>query len=138
MPMMLILSFIALLVCAPHFVAEARAKDRCRIPEVGHWYNSAAQIQQIRRIEIESHCSGGLIVSRMRAFTRCAPRDCKWGWTQAIRLTNGRLIARFPGFFGAREIEIISMGSRIEALVKIDSHDPKVADSFHAAILTRE
>lgn len=138
MPMMLILSFIAVLFCAPFMVSVARADDRCRIPEAGHWYNSEARTQQIRRIEIESHCSGGIIVTRMRAFTRCAPRDCKWGWTDAIRLTNGRLLARFPGFFGAREIEIISMGSRIEALVKIDSHDPKVADSFHAAILARE
>lgn len=126
---------LAVTLTAPIAVA---AENRCRIPEAGRWYNPRAAMQQVRIIEIESHCSGGRIVSRMRVFTRCAPRDCKWGWTDAIRLTNGRLLARFPGLFGAREVEIIPMDHRIEALVKIQSHTAGVQDGFHAAILERD
>ena len=126
---------LTVILTAPIAVA---AENRCRIPEEGRWYNPRAATQQVRIIEIESHCSGGRIVSRMRVFTRCAPRDCKWGWTDAIRLTNGRLLARFPGLFGAREVEIIPMNHRIEALVKIQSHTAGVQDGFHAAILERD
>ncbi|SDU47129.1 hypothetical protein [Stappia sp. ES.058] len=117
---------------------RARAQDPCRIPETGHWINPSARTQQIRRIEIESDCKSGQLVARMRAFTKCAPRDCKWGWTEVYRTSNGRLFARFAGFFGSREIQVIPMGNRIEALVTIDPHDPKEPDAFHAAILSRE
>lgn len=127
---------LVLFFAAPPSIAYA--ENRCRIPEAGRWYNPRAATQQVRRIEIESHCSGGQVVSRMRVFTRCSPRDCKWGWTEATRLTNGRLLARFPGLFGAREIEIIRMEDRIEALVKVQSHTPGTPDAFHAAILDRE
>jgi hypothetical protein len=130
--------FFALAFCAGMFPERARAQDPCRIAETGHWVNPSARTQQIRRIEIESHCEGGRVVARMRAFTKCSPRDCKWGWTEVYRTSNGRLFARFAGFFGSREIQVIPMGNRIEALVTIDPHDPKEPDSFHAAILSRE
>lgn len=124
--------------CAGMLPDRARAQDPCRIAETGHWVNPSARTQQISRIEIESHCEGGRLVARMRAFTECSPRDCKWGWTDVYRLSNGRLFSRFPGFFGSREIQVIAMGNRIEVLVTIDPHDPREPDSFHAAILSRE
>lgn len=122
--------------------AQTQAEHVCRIPEAGVWINDMAEVRQIRRIEIESFCEGEgenvRAAVRMRAFTRCSPRDCKWGWQPAYRTAGGRLIARFPGFFGAREIQVIFMGRRIEALVTIDPHDPTEPDSYHAAILARE
>ncbi|WP_051241766.1 hypothetical protein [Stappia stellulata] len=124
--------------CAGAMPERAHAQDPCRVAEAGHWVNPSARTQQIKRIEVESHCENGQLVARMRAFTKCSPRDCKWGWTDAYRTSNGRLFARFPGFFGAREIQVILMGNRIEALVTIDPHDPREPDAFHAAILSRE
>jgi len=129
----------ALVAAAPaHAQTQAQAQDTCRIPEAGVWINDMAEFKQIRRIEIESFCEGERTAVRMRAFTRCSPRDCKWGWQPAYRTAGGRLIARFPGFFGAREIQVIFMGRRIEALVTIDPHDPTEPDAYHAAILARE
>ena len=118
-------------------VDPARAEDACEVPEVGSWWNEHARNKQVRRVEVESVCENERPVIRMRVFTRCAPRDCKWGWQPAYRTRSGRLAARFPGFFGARSIEVIFMGKRIEVLVTINPHDPRQTDDFHSAILTR-
>ncbi|MCA1299889.1 hypothetical protein [Stappia indica] len=123
-----------LLLTTPSLADE----EFCRIPEAGSWVNPAAQTRQIRRIEITSACIDGQVTAQMRAFTHCAPRDCKWGWTEAFRQADGRLFARFEGFFSAREIIIVRMGERIEALVTIDPHDPKEPNAFHSAIMIRE
>lgn len=118
---------------------DAVAEDpACRVPETGHWRNPEAATKQIHRIEVASHCERGVIVVKARAFTKCAPRDCKWGWTDAIRTDNGRLTADFPGFFGARRVEMISMGDRMEVLVTVDPHDPLADDRFHGALMRRE
>lgn len=116
----------------------AEAKDKCRVAEAGRWINPGAAFQQIRVIEIESHCRGKQIVMRMRAFTRCAPRDCKWGWVDATRTRDGRVDAVFPGLFGAREIQVIAMEERVEALVTYRPHDRSTAAEFHAAIMVRD
>uniref|UniRef100_UPI003BA88B76 hypothetical protein n=1 Tax=Stappia sp. TaxID=1870903 RepID=UPI003BA88B76 len=127
---------LALLASAP-FPAAA-ADERCQVPEAGRWINRNADYQEIRILEIESHCRGKQIVMRMRAFTRCSPRDCKWGWTDAWRNASGRVEASFPGLFGAREIQVITMEKRIEALVTYRPHDRSNAAEFHAAIMVRD
>ncbi|GGF02108.1 hypothetical protein H1W37_15095 [Stappia taiwanensis] len=128
------LPLLSLLLTTPALADE----EHCRIPEAGSWVNPAAQTRQIRRIEVTSACIDGEVMARMRAFTHCAPRDCKWGWTEASRRADGRLFARFEGFFSAREIVIVRMGERIEARVTTVPHDPREPKAFHRAIMMRD
>jgi hypothetical protein len=134
------LSTLFLALAALLVPTDAIAEERtCITPETGHWINTRARTQQIRRIEIESRCVGkDGVAFRIRAFVKCAPRDCKWGWVQAHRNATGRIVATFPGLFGAREIEIITMDDRIEALVTLHPHDRNARPEFHAAIMTRQ
>ncbi len=120
---------------------EPRYGDRdqnCMIAEAGEWFNGAAKTNQLRRLEIESECQAGRIVIRIRAFTKCAPRDCKWGWTRARRNGLGQLEVTFSGFFGARSMLLSQMGDRMEAAIALEYHDPLQLDRFETVILTRE
>lgn len=128
------LPLLSLLLTTPSLVDE----ERCRIPEAGNWLNPAAQTRQIRRIEVTGICIDGQVTARMRAFTHCAPRDCKWGWTEASRQADGRLFARFEGFFSAREIAILRIDEHIEARVTTVPHDPRQPNAFHRAIMIRD
>jgi hypothetical protein len=133
-----LLAVVALAFLAPASLPAAATEARCQAPEDGRWINHNADLQQIRIIEIESRCRGNRTEMRMRAFTRCSPRDCKWGWTDAWRNDRGRIEASFPGLFGAREIQVIAMDRRIEALVTYRPHDHSNAAAFHAAIMVRD
>lgn len=128
----------ALFLSLPASALAAGTPDEYHVPEAGAWLNPKARMQEIRRIEIESHCRGDQVVMRMRAFTRCSPRDCRWGWVDARRTGQGRIVAVFPGLFGAREIQVIPMEQRIEALVTFRPHDRAKAAEFHAAFMVRD
>lgn len=131
-------SFLLLTVAVLAVGFDAVADDAaCRIPETGLWLNPNATTKQIHRIEIASHCERGRIVVKARAFTKCSPRDCKWGWTEAFRSDNGRLNADFTGFFGSRRIEMIPMGDRMEVLVTTDPHT-HAPSQFHSALMQRD
>ncbi|MEP3278400.1 MAG: hypothetical protein ABJN26_20185 [Stappiaceae bacterium] len=117
--------------------ATAQQEHGCVKPETGVWTNAKASAKQITRIEVSTKCPGGTIYYRVRVFVKCAPRDCKWGWTDGLRYSNGRLIADFPGFFAAKRVEMSVAGDRMHINATNSFHDRTQPDQFHSAILKR-
>ncbi len=131
------LGFSAILLAAALQPANARQDDACVQPETGVWTNANASGKQIARIEVDTTCPGGTIYYRVRVFVKCAPRDCKWGWTDGFRQSNGRLVADFPGFFAAKHVEMSVAGDRMHTNSTDSFHDRRRPDQHQSAILRR-
>lgn len=133
----LTLSSTALFLLTISLAANAQQDDGCVQPETGIWTNAKAVSKQITRLEVTTQCPGGAIYYRVRVFVKCAPRDCKWGWTDGIRLSNGRLIADFPGFFAAKRVEMSVAGDRMHINATDSFHDRTQPDQHQSLILKR-
>ncbi|MBA5776962.1 hypothetical protein H2509_07435 [Stappia sp. F7233] len=127
--------FAALMIMAGS--TDAVAEDRaCRVPEAGTWKAHKPAMKSLSRVEIEGECRGEDYFLRVRIFTRCAPRDCKWGWSEGVRI-GSRVVADFTGLFGTRKVTLTAMESRMEAMVSSYPHDPTSPEEHYTVILGR-
>ncbi|WP_417679294.1 serine/threonine protein kinase [Roseibium sp.] len=108
----LFLSLILIGLASP-----SEAQIYCPLPEDGIWVNPNAKPKEITRIEIESSCHDGRVDSRIRAFTSCIPRDCKWGWTAAELRDGGGLQVALLGFLGGKVIRVRRFGDILDTHV---------------------
>ncbi|MET1413214.1 serine/threonine protein kinase [Roseibium sp. HPY-6] len=89
----------------------------CPLPEDGIWINPDAEPKEISRIEVESKCENEQVLVRVRAFTSCIPRDCKWGWTKAELRSDGAIQVVLIGFLSSKKITLRAFGSLLDAHV---------------------
>ncbi|WP_068085057.1 hypothetical protein [Polycladidibacter stylochi] len=118
-------------------VAQA-ASSSCRPSEAGTWVNEQARPKQLSGLQIEAQCSGIDLSFRARAFTRCAPRDCKWGFTKGKRRQDGVLQFLFTGFFSSKTIVVRPMGQRLEVSVTTHFDDPSKPQILENYILEKD
>ncbi|WP_417668458.1 serine/threonine protein kinase [Roseibium sp.] len=123
------------LICLSPGLAEARIY--CPLPEHGTWVNPDAAPKELSRLEIETKCENNTVFARIRAFTKCTPRDCKWGWTKAEMRDGGGLNVVLVGFLGAKVIDVRSFGDRLDAFVTDVKHDPRFPDQVKSYSLRR-
>lgn len=109
--------FLFLIPVLVGLAGPAGAQIYCPLPEDGVWVNPNAKPKEITRIEIESSCHDGRVDSRIRAFTSCIPRDCKWGWTRAEARDGGGLQVALLGFLSGKVIRVRRFGDILDAQV---------------------
>jgi len=97
--------------------SPSEAQIYCPLPEDGIWVNPDAKAKEITRIEIKSRCLDGRVDSKIRAFTSCIPRDCKWGWTAAELRDGGGLQVVLLGFLSRKVIRVRRFGDILDAHV---------------------
>ncbi|MES0810229.1 serine/threonine protein kinase [Roseibium sp. SCPC15] len=102
-----------MLFCAPSLAQRVY----CPIPEDGVWINPDAEAKEISRIEIESRCENEQVFVRVRAFTSCVPRDCKWGWTKAQMRSDGAIQVLLVGFLSSKQITLRAFGDLLDTHV---------------------
>ncbi|WP_417688444.1 serine/threonine protein kinase [Roseibium sp.] len=117
---------------------EAEARIYCPLPEHGIWVNGQAKPKELSRLEIETKCVNDQVHARIRAFTKCSPRDCKWGWTKAELRDGGGLNVLLVGFLGVKNIDVRGFGDRLDAFVTDIKHDPQFPDTIQSYTLTRK
>jgi len=89
----------------------------CPLPADGIWVNPHAEPKEITRVEVESRCENEQVFVRVRAFTSCIPRDCKWGWTKAERLSDGAIEVLLIGFLSSKKITLRAFGDILDTHV---------------------
>jgi len=89
----------------------------CPLPEDGIWINPDAAPKEISRVEVESRCVDDQVHVRVRAFTACIPRDCKWGWTKAERRSDGAIQVLLIGFLSSKQITLRAFGDLLDTHV---------------------
>lgn len=100
------------------FVSPSQAQRiYCPLPEDGVWVNPAAKPKEISRIEVESKCENEQVFVRVRAFTSCIPRDCKWGWTEAELRSDGAIVVLLIGFLSSKQITLKAFGDLLDTHV---------------------
>ncbi|MFD1697201.1 hypothetical protein [Roseibium aestuarii] len=104
-------------------VTPERPRIYCPLPEHGIWINDRARPKELTRLEVETRCENNQVHARVRAFTSCIPRDCKWGWTTAEFRDGGGLRATLIGFYMTKLLEIRGAGDRLDAKITEVSHD---------------
>lgn len=117
--------------------AQSGTRTYCPLPEDGIWVDRKAKMQELTRLEVESRCIDDRVEIRARAYMRCNPRDCKWGWTEATLRPGGGVNVRLLGFYGARIIDIRAFGDQVEAYVTAMPHDPMRQEVVTSHILSR-
>ncbi|MDJ0931114.1 MAG: hypothetical protein QNJ43_10020 [Breoghania sp.] len=67
------------------------------------------------------------MVHRVRVFTKCAPRDCTWGWgwTEGSKRGNGHFVATFSTFSAYRHVDMLVQGDRTRVSVTYDFHNDR-------------
>lgn len=89
----------------------------CPLPEDGVWVNPDAKPKEISRIEVESKCENEQVFVRVRAFTSCIPRDCKWGWTKGELRSDGAIDVLLVGFLSSKQITLKAFGNLLDTHV---------------------
>lgn len=113
--MRLTLLAAAALVVLGLFADTAEAQRiYCPIPEDGAWVNPEAKPKEISRVEVESKCRDEQVFVRVRAFTSCIPRDCKWGWTKAEMRSDGVIKVLLIGFYSSKQITLKAFGDLLD------------------------
>lgn len=110
--------------------ADTAALAQCDAPApAGIWENRHAKDQDLTRLEIIHACTKGQHGSysiiagtswTIRAYSRCSPRDCKWGREAAYMDEQGRLVVKFKTFSARRALRITPAGSAISVEMLID------------------
>ncbi|PVB61361.1 serine/threonine protein kinase [Labrenzia sp. 011] len=116
----------------------AQQRVYCPLPEDGIWVNKDAAPKQISRVEVESRCLDDQVHVRVRAFTACIPRDCKWGWTQAERRSDGAIQVLLIGFLSSKQLTLKVFGDMLDVhVISIvnDLSEPRREETFN---LTRK
>ncbi|WP_321343490.1 hypothetical protein [Breoghania sp.] len=109
----------------------------CFIEATGTWVNPKARPGDVTTVEIQSHCEGGDLVHRVRVKTKCAPRDCTWGWTKGY-VERGRFVASFSTFSAHRLIEMQVAGDNALIYVSNDYHNARRQDENASFRLKRD
>lgn len=104
-------------------VPSAAQRVYCPLPEHGIWVNPDAAPKEISRVEVESRCENETVLVRVRAFTSCTPRDCKWGWTQAERRSDGAIEVLLIGFLTSKQITLRAFGDVLDTRVNNITND---------------
>lgn len=99
----------------------------CPIPEHGIWVNPDTEPKEISRIEVESRCANNQVYVRVRAFTSCSPRDCKWGWTEGAMRSDGAVQALLVGFLSSKQLTLKAFGDLLDTQVTNIVNDQSVA-----------
>ena len=99
--------------------------NSCYSAETGIWQNRNAKPGDISQIQVETRCEGNRLVHRTRTLTKCAPRDCSWGWTPGIRGRNGRFSATYTTYSARRFVRIAVNDTRMDATVQNNFHDER-------------
>ncbi len=118
--------FLFLVFFALSVSSETEARVYCPLPEDGIWVNPKAKAKELSRLEIETKCIDDQVLARMRAFTKCAPRDCKWGWTKAELREGGGLSVLLVGFLSSKYIQVRRFGDYLDTLVIDAAHDEAI------------
>ncbi len=129
----IISSFLWLFLFAP----SAEARIYCPLPEDGIWINPDAAAKELTRLEIETKCIDNRVQARIRAFTKCSPRDCKWGWTPAEVREGGGLRVMLIGFLGSKIIDVRAFSDRLDAFVTDVKHDPSLPGAVKSYTLRK-
>lgn len=119
------------------FGEPAEARIYCPLPEDGIWINPDAKPKQLARLEIETKCANDQVDARIRAFTKCIPRDCKWGWTKAELRDGGGLRVLLIGFLSSKIIDVRGFGDSLNAYVTNVTNDGSLPDTTEAYTLKR-
>ncbi len=110
--------FLFMAVCLFLSTAPSAAQRiYCPIPEDGIWVNPDAEPKEISRVEVESKCENEQVFVRVRAFTSCIPRDCKWGWTEAELRSDGAVQVLLIGFLSSKKITLKAFGDLLDTHV---------------------
>lgn len=104
----------------------AEARIYCPLPEEGVWINTNREAKKITRVEVETKCVDDKVYARMRAFTACIPRDCKWGWTKAEEAPGGGLRVLLIGFLSSKLITVRRFGDMLDTHVLSFYYDRKI------------
>ncbi len=96
---------------------SAAQRIYCPLPEHGAWVNPDAAPKELSRIEVETRCENEQVFIRVRAFTSCIPRDCKWGWTKAERRSDGAIKVLLIGFLSSKQITLKRFGDLLDVKV---------------------
>ena len=124
----------------------ARPAAACDVPPLaGVWENPhATATQDVTRLEIAHVCqtraSGGMSLLHgktwtVRAFSKCAPRDCKWGREAGEVDAEGRLVVMFATFSARRTVYIRHAGHAVYVDVEVDYHNGKAKDRKESLVL---
>ncbi|WP_422040563.1 serine/threonine protein kinase [Roseibium sp.] len=128
-----LLLFLAGLLVLSTVPAQAQ-RIYCPLPEDGVWINPDAEPKEISRIEVESTCENEQVLVRVRAFTSCIPRDCKWGWTKAELRSDGAIQVLLIGFLSSKKITLKAFGDLLDArVVNVvnDLSEPKTQKTYN-------
>jgi len=106
---------LLLLSLVPSSAQEERVY--CPLPEDGVWINPEAEPKEISRVEVQSRCLDEQVLVRVRAFTSCIPRDCKWGWTDAERRSDGAIEVLLIGFLTSKQLTVRAFGDMLDVHV---------------------
>lgn len=119
-------------------INPSEAQIYCPLPEDGVWLNPKAKAKEITRIEVKSKCLDGQVYARIRAFTSCIPRDCKWGWTEAELREGGGLQVALVGFLSSKLIRVRRFGDMLDAHVLTIPYDQSLPRDDRTYNLTRK
>lgn len=108
------------------WAVPSEARVYCPLPEDGVWINPKAVAKELVRLEIETKCVDDQVFARMRAFTKCIPRNCKWGWTKAELREGGGLQVHLIGFLSSKFISVRRFGDVLDTQVIDISHDEAI------------
>lgn len=92
----------------------------CPLPEDGLWTASRPKPKALSRVEVQSTCFNDQITVRARAYTKCSPRDCKWGWTDAEFLPGGGVRVLLRGFFNSKLLEMHATDKQHMTVIETD------------------
>lgn len=126
-----------LLLVPGHGPSQAQNRVYCPLPEDGAWVNPEAKPKELIRLEVESKCANNTVTIRARAFTKCVPRDCKWGWTKAEYRDGGGVRVLLSGFFGSKLIDMRRFGDRLDVFLTDIAHDRAIQDKVSGYVMQR-
>ncbi|MBD8878543.1 serine/threonine protein kinase [Labrenzia polysiphoniae] len=101
------------------------------------WVNPDAAAKELIRLEVETKCQDDQVFARIRAFTKCTPRDCKWGWTKAELRDGGGLRVLLIGFLSSKIIDVRKIGENLDAFVTNITNDGSQPERLKSYSLKR-
>lgn len=131
------LAGLMLVAALPAPASAASETFACYTEETGAWVNPRPRKGDVARIEVESKCDGDRLAHRARTFTKCAPRNCSWGWTPAEKIGSRPFMAVFATYSAYRFVEMKVNGNRMDIYVTYDFHDDRKSNAAYSFVLHR-
>lgn len=113
----------------------------------GEWDRPDAKLREFNHVQVSFKCRTVILPDGaeraeidwfMRAYNRCSPRNCIWGYSPAHVDERGRLVAEFSTFYSQRVVTVEPGGSGIKATVFTDYGDAALEDTREAFFLVRD